>query len=53
MSYIIDKINEWKDTGNQPDYESISIEDFLKEYDYATKYLSRILKVRQLTLYLA
>jgi hypothetical protein len=52
MGYIFEKLSLWKETGTQPEFESISIEEFLKEYDYATKYLSRVLKVRQLTLYL-
>jgi 5-methylcytosine-specific restriction endonuclease McrA len=36
---------------HEPEYTSISIETFLREYDYSTKYLSRLLKVRPFAIY--
>jgi hypothetical protein len=51
-NYIIEKIDELIKAKEEPHYESISIKDFLIEYDYATKYLSRLLKVRGFVMYL-
>ncbi len=50
--YIKDKIEELIKNGKEPKYESLSIIDFIKEFDYATKYLSRLLKVRPFIMYL-
>jgi len=50
--YIINKTKELIDSGTEPDYESISISEFLQEFDYATKYLSRLLKVRGFVIYI-
>jgi len=50
--YIKDKIGELIKNGKEPKYESLSIIDFIKEFDYATKYLSRLLKVRPFIMYL-
>ncbi len=51
-SYIKRKIEELLESGNGPEYESLSIRDFIAEFDYATKYLSRLLKVRAFVMYL-
>ncbi len=51
-NYIIDKVDELIKTKEEPNYESISIKNFFVEYDYATKYLSRLLKVRGFVMYL-
>jgi len=50
--YIIHKLDELISTGNEPSYESLSIKEFITEFDYATKYLSRLLKARSLVMYL-
>ena len=52
MKYIQTKIAKWRKTGQEPAYESLSIEQFAQEFDYATRYLSRILKVRPFVMYL-
>jgi len=52
MSYIKNKIEKLIETGKEPEYESLSIRDFVVEFDYATKYLSRLLKVRPFVMYL-
>jgi|GEM_PF-6851979 len=44
--YIKQNIKELIKTGEEPEYKSLSINDFIIEFDYATKYLSRLLKVR-------
>lgn len=51
-NYIISKVDELIKTNEEPNYESISIKDFLIEFDYATKYLSRLLKVRGFVMYI-
>lgn len=51
-TYIKSKIEELLKTGKEPKYESLSIIDFFTEFDYATKYLSRLLKVRPFIMYL-
>lgn len=51
-NYIINKVDELIKNREEPVYECISIIDFLVEYDYATKYLSRLLKVRGFVIYL-
>ena len=51
-NYIIDKVDELIKTKEEPTYESISIKDFFVEYDYATTYLSRLLKVRGFVMYM-
>ena len=51
-NYIKRKIEELIETGKEPDYESLSVRDFITEFDYATKYLSRLLKVRPFVMYL-
>jgi len=51
-NYIKRKIEELIETGKEPKYESLSIRDFITEFDYATKYLSRLLKVRSFVMYL-
>lgn len=50
--YISSKIQEWQNTGTEPEYQSLSIADFAREFDYATRYLSRLLKVRPFVMYL-
>jgi len=50
--YLFDKLDVLIETGEEPSYESISLRDFLTEFDYATKYLSRILKARSLVVYI-
>lgn len=50
--YIPSKITEWQNSGDEPEYQSLSLEDFVREFDYATKYLSRLLKVRPFVMYL-
>lgn len=52
QSYIKHKIEEWIKAGKEPQYESLSVGEFLKEFDYATKYLSRLLKVRPFAMYI-
>ena len=52
MKYIPSKITKWKETRKEPEYESLSIENFAQEYDYATSFLSRLLKVRPFVMYL-
>jgi len=51
-NYIKRKIEELIETGKEPEYESLSVIDFIAEFDYATKYLSRLLKVRPFVMYL-
>jgi len=51
-NYIKHKLDELIKTGREPQYESLSIVDFLTEFDYATKYLSRLLKVRPFVMYI-
>jgi len=51
-NYIKRKIEELTETGKEPEYESLSVRDFITEFDYATKYLSRLLKVRSFVMYL-
>jgi len=38
--------------GREPEYESLSLADFTREFDYATRHLSRLLKVRAFVMYL-
>jgi hypothetical protein len=52
QNYIKHKIEELIKTGKEPQYESLSIFGFLSEFDYATKYLSRLLKVRSFVMYI-
>lgn len=52
MKYIQEQIVQWQHTGKEPKYDSLSVVDFMKEFDYATSYVSRILKVRPLIVYL-
>ena len=52
QSYIKHKIEELIKTGKEPQYESLSVIEFLGEFDYATKYLSRLLKVRSFIMYI-
>jgi len=52
MKYLQDKILQWKELGEEPNYESLSIQDFIQELDYAMHYLSRILKTRPLIVYI-
>ena len=40
-NYIIQKTEELIESGNEPEYESLSIGDFITEFDYATKYASK------------
>ncbi|MDO8733945.1 MAG: HNH endonuclease signature motif containing protein [Elusimicrobiota bacterium] len=51
-NYIKSKVEELIKIGKNPKYESLSIIDFITEFDYATKYLSRLLKVRPFVVYL-
>ena len=46
MNYIKDNVEKLVKTGKE------SISDFIKEFDYATKYLSRLLKVRPFVMYI-
>ncbi|MEA1872663.1 MAG: HNH endonuclease signature motif containing protein [Chloroflexota bacterium] len=50
--YIKSKLEELIKAGKEPEYESLSVIDFVTEFDYATKYLSRLLKVRPFVMYL-
>jgi len=50
--YIIDKLETIISNVEEPEYESISVQDFLIEFDYATRYLSRFLKVRAFVMYM-
>ncbi len=51
-NYIKSKIEELIKTGKESEYESLSVIDFITEFDYATKYLSRLLKVRPFVMYI-
>lgn len=51
-NYIKGKIENLIKNGKEPEYESLSVIDFITEFDYATKYLSRSLKVRPFVMYL-
>lgn len=51
-NYIKRNIEKLIETGKEPEYESLSVKDFITEFDYATKYLSRLLKVRPFVMYL-
>ncbi len=51
-NYIKRNIEKLIETGKEPEYESLSVKDFIAEFDYATKYLSRLLKVRPFVMYL-
>jgi hypothetical protein len=50
--YIPSKIAEWQEKGIEPEYRSLSVAEFAREFDYATKYLSRMLKVRPFVMFL-
>ncbi len=50
--YIPSKILEWQEAGSEPEYQSLSLADFAREFDCATRYLSRLLKVRPFVMYL-
>ena len=50
--HILNKVENFFSNIDEREDESISIKEFLIEYDYATKYLSRILKVRAFVMYL-
>ncbi|RLA63364.1 MAG: hypothetical protein DRQ78_06995 [Epsilonproteobacteria bacterium] len=52
MKYLKNKINQWQEEGKEPTYEFLSIQDFIQELDYATHYLSRLLKTRPLIVYI-
>ena len=52
MEYLKNKITQWQEEGKEPKYESLSIQDFIQELDYATHYLSRLLKTRPLIVYI-
>lgn len=52
MNYIKDNIEKLVKTGKEPIYKSLSIIEFIKEFDYVTKYLSRLLKVRSFVMYI-
>lgn len=52
QNYIKHKIEELIKTGKEPQYESLSLIEFVTEFDYATKYLSRLLKVRPFVVYI-
>src|SRR3990172_10675630 len=51
-NYIKRNIEKLIETGKEPEYDSLSVRDFITEFDYATKYLSRLLKVRPFVMYL-
>ncbi|NOZ35288.1 MAG: HNH endonuclease [Chlorobi bacterium] len=50
--YILNKVDKILSKVNEPEDGSVSLKEFLIEYDYATKYLSRLLKVRGMTMYM-
>lgn len=50
--YVPSKISQWQHTGREPEYDSLSVSEFAREFDYATRYLSRLLKVRPFVMYL-
>lgn len=52
MTYIERKLGYLIKNKKEPLYEGINLVDFIKEFDYATKYLSRFVKVRAFTMYL-
>lgn len=51
-NYIKTKVDKLIETGKEPEYESLSVKDFIIEFDYATKYLSKLLKVRSFVMYI-
>ena len=50
--HIRNKIDESISKLNEPTEEILAVKEFLTEFDYATKYLSRLLKVRSFVMYL-
>ena len=46
MKYIIENIKQWQEKKQEPEYGSLSVLEFMQEFDFATHYLSRLLKVR-------
>lgn len=50
--YIKSRLNRLLESSQEPPSEFISLQDFLNEFDYATKYLSRLLKVRSFVMYI-
>ena len=50
--YITSKLDELISTGKEPKYESLSLQEFIKEFDYTIRYLSRLLKTRSLVMYM-
>jgi hypothetical protein len=52
QNYIKHKIEELIKTGKESQYESLSVLEFINEFDYATKYLYRLLKVRPFVMYI-
>ena len=52
MKYIQEKIKQWQEEKQEPEYNSLSVLEFMQEFDFATHYLSRLLKVRPFIVYL-
>jgi HNH endonuclease len=50
--HIKHKIDEAISKLNEPTEEILAVKEFLTEFDYVTKYLSRLLKVRSFVMYL-
>lgn len=52
MKYLQEKIERWQKEGKEPEYNSLSVIEFIQEFDFATRYLSRLLKVRPFVVYI-
>jgi len=45
-------VKQWQEEKQEPEYSSLSVLEFMQEFDFATHYLSRLLKVRPFVVYL-
>ncbi|MBA1420633.1 MAG: hypothetical protein FAF03_07215 [Epsilonproteobacteria bacterium] len=52
MKYIIENVKQWQKEKQEPQHSSLSVLEFMQEFDFATHYLSRLLKVRPFVVYL-
>lgn len=52
MKYIQKKVKQWQEEKQEPNYNSVSVPEFMQEFDFTTHYLSRILKMRPLIIYI-
>ena len=52
INYIKSKIEALIKNGKEPEYNALSVSKFIEEFDYAAKYLSRLLNVRPFIIYI-